>query len=382
MEKKNMLLTGTAVALAAALSVGGGAYAYLQDNTDPVVNAFDTNKVTVDLAETTENVYDIIPGTEQAKDPKVTVNATVDSYVFVEVTDKTDGLVSYEIAEGWTKLDGFDNVYYREANAQAEAQVFDVLKDNKVAYSADLENSDMMSGGKLKEGLELSFEAAAIQKDGFETSLAAYWTVSSITTNAPADIKEALLAGNSVVLSDSITFDEQTQSLFISRSTKDPSVNILLDLNGKTVTGISENTIKVNRATITLDGNGTVVGGAGGSANTAVAAGTGAKVVINNGTYSVGADKNGNANSVVYVSSTGVVEINGGTFYNTDGNFVLNKQDGCKGSIIVKGGTFKDFDPSNNLSEGAATNFVAEGYTVQRKSEDGHTWYTVVPVSQ
>ena len=41
------------------------------------------------------------------KDPKkATVDNTVDSYVYVEITDATEGLVSYAIADGWTKLDG------------------------------------------------------------------------------------------------------------------------------------------------------------------------------------------------------------------------------------------------------------------------------------
>ena len=32
-------------------------------------------------------------------------------------------------------------------------------------------------------------------------------------------------------------------------------------------------------------------------------------------------------------------------------------------SIIVKGGTFYNFNPANNFSEGPNTNFVANGYT-------------------
>ena len=32
--------------------------------------------------------------------------------------------------------------------------------------------------------------------------------------------------------------------------------------------------------------------------------------------------------------------------------------------IIVKGGTFVNFNPADNTAEGAHTNFVAEGYKV------------------
>lgn len=48
--------------------------------------------------------------------------------------------------------------------------------------------------------------------------------------------------------------------------------------------------------------------------------------------------------------------------------------------IIVKGGTFVNFDPSNNTAEGAGTNFVADGYKVVSASQtNGEVWYTVVP---
>ena len=47
---------------------------------------------------------------------------------------------------------------------------------------------------------------------------------------------------------------------------------------------------------------------------------------------------------------------------------------------IVTGGTFVNFDPSNNQAEGPGTNFVADGYTVVSETkENGDIWYTVVP---
>ena len=123
-NKKKVVITGLAVVLAAAMALGGGTYAYLQGTTEDVVNNFNTNKVLVELNETTGNDYNIIPGTTQEKDPKVTVDNTVDSYVYVEITDATEGLVSYAIADGWTKLDGYDNIYYREVAANAETKTF------------------------------------------------------------------------------------------------------------------------------------------------------------------------------------------------------------------------------------------------------------------
>ena len=50
-----------------------------------------------------------------------------------------------------------------------------------------------------------------------------------------------------------------------------------------------------------------------------------------------------------------------------------------KAKIIVKGGTFVNFDPSNN-PEGEGTSFVANGYKVVSETQtNGDVWYTVVP---
>ena len=84
-SKKKVITTGLAITLAATLLIGGGTFAYLQGTTNDVVNNFHTNKVLVDLEETTGNDYEIIPGTTQEKDPKVTVNATAVSYTHLDV---------------------------------------------------------------------------------------------------------------------------------------------------------------------------------------------------------------------------------------------------------------------------------------------------------
>lgn len=172
---KSVVTTGLAATLAAAMVIGGGTFAYLKGVSDDVTNTFNTNKVLVDLKETTGSEYDIIPGTTQKKDPTVILNNTADAYVYVVVTDKTAGLVDYAIADGWAPLDGRANVYYREAAGSAAEQSFPVLKNNTVSYDAALENSDMLDAeGSLKQGVVLSFTARAIQKAGFANAADAY----------------------------------------------------------------------------------------------------------------------------------------------------------------------------------------------------------------
>ena len=91
--------------------------------------------------------------------------------------------------------------------------------------------------------------------------------------------------------------------------------------------------------------------------------------------------------SVVQVQE-GSAEIKGGKFslaqkWPSVGNgseYLINLVDAARdagtASAIVYGGTFENFDPSNNLAEGANTNFVAPGYKSTKISTDPDV-YTV-----
>lgn len=108
----------------------------------------------------------------------------------------------------------------------------------------------------------------------------------------------------------------------------------------------------------------------------------GASLTINGGYYYGG----GTAIQV----QEGTLVINGGTFavepYSSPVygyKFLLNCVDGNykngTAKIIVKGGTFVNFDPANSASENPKGNFVAEGYKVVSEQHGTDTWYTVVP---
>ena len=108
----------------------------------------------------------------------------------------------------------------------------------------------------------------------------------------------------------------------------------------------------------------------------------GANLVINGGTYYGGG-------TAVQVQK-GTVTINGGhfaveAFSNPDYGceFMLNCIDAAykngTAKIIVKGGTFVNFNPADCKAEGAGTNFVADGYSVISETKaNGDVWYTVV----
>lgn len=405
-KSKSVMLAAVSAALIGVMGAAG-TFAYLQDSTEDVVNTFQTNKVKVELTETglgenNTKEYSIIPGTSAEKDPTVTVDATLDSYVFVEVTgDVTNNgktLVEYEIADGWTKLDGYDNVYYREVKVENQGddgkQTFTVLKDNKVSYPASLTNDNMMKDEDMKEGISLEFKAIAIQKEGFVDAEAAYQMKSAVYTQNATDAKKALNDGNSVVISEDINFNDYPEKSDSSSLYVNSKKAVTIDLNGKTITGRSNskyfNTIKAagKGTVITINGEGNVIGGSAAtsnsSSNNALEAATGGKIIVNGGTYTVGPDKNGNGNAVVF-SNGGDIVINGGFFYTKTAYngiyWLLNKQDGSKGTITCYGGTFVNCDPSKTGTEpaGESDNFVAEGYKVVSETKDnGDIWYMVV----
>ena len=181
-----------------------GTLAYLQMQTEPVVNTFAPSNIDLTLVETpttggsaTANTYKMIPGVEIDKDPKVTVKADIDCYVFVQVEESAnfDTYMTYAIASGWklydsgaTTIDTVANdtyILYREVSSADAANgiSFDVLAGNKVTVPNTVDKDDMNAlyntDGTVKADSQpkLTFTAYAIQKAGFENNLAGAWAV-------------------------------------------------------------------------------------------------------------------------------------------------------------------------------------------------------------
>lgn len=163
------------------------------------------------------------------------------------------------------------------------------------------------------------------------------------------------------------------------------SGQVVLNLNGYSITK-STNTasgkcvifyISGEGASLTINGTGKIeaLGGLTG--------GTGVNViiwtcdnttVILNGGYYHAAPKNGT--DMIY-NQGGQIFINGGeyvvdtpnTYSNQKQYTICNVYDSKRKeeSFVIKGGKFHNFNPMNNLSEGANTNFVAKGYTTNNE---------------
>ena len=139
------------LALVLMLVIGatiGGTLAWLTDTSDQVVNTFTDSDIDIELSEDTGNTYKMVPGYDISKDPEVTVKAGSEKcYLFVklEKANNFDSFLTYDIADGWTPLDGVDNVYYRVVDATTTDTSFSVLKGDKVTVLGSVTKT-MMDG--------------------------------------------------------------------------------------------------------------------------------------------------------------------------------------------------------------------------------------------
>ena len=169
------------------------------------------------------------------------------------------------------------------------------------------------------------------------------------------------------------------------------SGKVTFELGEYTITNTNKSGIAsvikaTNGAVVTVNATtGGIDAGSGATSNYAFYANSGT-VIVNGGNYTVGLDKNGDGNFLAYADKAwrkgpGTIRVNGGTFEaaaaKNGHSYVLNAKDGSGCTIEVKGGTFKNFDPSNNISEGEGTNFVASGYAVTAVENGSDILYTV-----
>ena len=173
--KKKVAISIVALALVLCCAIGG-TLAWLTATSDQVVNTFTVGDIKIELAETTTE-YKVIPGSDIAKDPKVTVKSGSEAcWLFVEITEKnwSDGL-TYSVVtgeNGWTALPGVDGVYYRQVPATTADVSFPVLTGNKV-HAADTLTRDDLQAMKTAAP-ELTFKAYAVQSENVTTAADAW----------------------------------------------------------------------------------------------------------------------------------------------------------------------------------------------------------------
>ena len=257
---------------------------------------------------------------------------------------------------------------------------------------------------KTLEGVKFTVYATqdTVESDSFNNTYDenATYPVVNVT-----ELKEALTNGGVVAVTEDIQTnnieDTAAARIVISQPTT-------LNLEKKIITPDNMGNNNMNFCALIVDADTTINAGENGGIDTGVNGGysinvrNGATLTINGGYYYGGGTAvqvqkgtliiNGGyyygGGTAVQVQK-GTLIINGGTFacepfgdpYGC--NFLIDCVDSAykngTAKVIIQGGTFINFDPSNNSAEGADTNFVADGYKVVPQTQtNGDIWYTVV----
>lgn len=166
----------------------------------------------------------------------------------------------------------------------------------------------------------------------------------------------------------------------------DGKKNVTIALNGYTVKGSGYDGVinAVNGATVTIDGrdaNSAIIANEDSRYAMAVwANGQETKVTINGGSYTQNITSTDHQFDMIYASDKATIEILNGYFKSETPKWTLNLKDDNGATMLVKGGSFVNYDPSNSQSENPPADFVADGYkvsenngvyTVSKKSSGG-----------
>ncbi|MCD7782855.1 MAG: hypothetical protein LUI15_03000 [Firmicutes bacterium] len=406
-KKRKIVVTCLAIVLAVTLALGG-TITYLTGSSGEVKNEFTKNKNGVELDETTGNEYNIVPGTSQKKDPTITATYTLDSYVFVEVTDATEDLVTWYIANGWTLLSATPNtadgsttyVYYQlletedasgwtevtNANASGYEDgsghideyvyedsttgvtyyydsvtgiytaIIHVLEGDKVYYDSSITNADIDSAGDIS----LTFEAHIIQAEPFlsgnnyvvaDGANAAYLAVLG-DSNAYA------YAGYSAMVNGKLYTDLNSAMTAALDASATNSAAVTVDVVANT--DISDTLLLTvnsgSTADITLNLNGNSISyDSGTSGNTAA---NWSLIRVENGvTLTITGD--GTIDGTGMDAKTELIWVKGGSLVVENGTFTMNSTEeavicaSASGTVDIYGGTFKN-TASGNYAYGSS----------------------------
>ena len=236
----------------------------------------------------------------------------------------------------------------------------DFAKNGNYVLSVKLAPESIDPENKL---YPIEFTVNKVDDWGTESSVA---LAEPTAVASEAELKAAIADGKSVKLAADITLAEPLKI----------TNNASVDLNGKKISSVND-VFEVDGGALTITGDGVVhAATTNGTPYCAVWAYGDAVVNICGGTYKIGYPT-GDYNDLIYAKENAVINIYGGTFHNSgrENAFVLNVNDQNRSTaaINVYGGSYEKFNPADNESEGAGTNFLAPGKTVEQNVD----WYIV-----
>ena len=299
---------------------------------------------------------------DTAKDG-VSLLDVIDFYVVTKAADGTETAVAIEDFVGNLTKGAKSDVYYIKGVMQTSA-------------GNDYQNLTL-------DGITITVYATqdTVENDSFNNQ---YDKDATYPVASAAEMKTALADGGIVSVNKDIKTDNIGNTIADRVTISNPTT---LNLDAKIISPDNMGNNSINFCALIVDADTTINAGENGGIDTGRNGGyalnvrKGANLTITGGSYYGGG-------TAVQVQE-GTLTITGGHFaveafgepYGY--NFLLNCIDSAykngSANIIVKGGTFVNFDPSNNSAEGAGTNFVADGYKVVSEAQtNGDVWYTVV----
>ncbi len=236
--------------------------------------------------------------------------------------------------------------------------------------------------GKSLESLSLTVVATQLnsENDSFGPD---YDKNATYPVASASELKTALNNGGTISVTKDIKTNNSEDSAVARMDISNPTT---LNLDKKIISPDNMGNNNNNFCALYVKADTTINAGKNGGVDTGTNGGyginvmNGAKLTINGGYYYGGG-------TAVQVQE-GTLIINDGTFacepYSDPKygyNYLINCVDGPYAAgtakVIIKGGTFINFNPSA-AHEADGKGYVADGYTVKSEVKDGNTYYTVV----
>ena len=405
--KRALISSALAIIMCVAMLIGA-TFAWFTDTASTGVNKIQAGTLNVDIVDKNGNSLDgkslsfkdVNNNTDILWEPGATFN--LDSF---KIVNKGNLAFKYKViisgVNGNAKLLEAIDFFVKIGDAEkvALADWDGILLPDGEAATDTMDagtTSDITISGTMKKEAGNEYQGLSIDGIGI-TVVATQYTYENDSFGSTydedagypvasaAEMKEALANGGIVSVNKDIKTgnigDNVADCITISQPTT-------LNLDAKIISPDDMGYNSTNFCALIVDADTTINAGENGGINTGTNVGyalnvrNGANLTITGGSYYGGG-------TAVQVQK-GTLTITGGHFaveafgepYGY--NFLLNCIDSAykngSAEIIVKGGTFVNFDPSNNTAEGAGTNFVADGYKVVSESKaNGEVWYTVVP---
>ena len=237
--------------------------------------------------------------------------------------------------------------------------------------------------GKSLESLSLTVVATqdTVENDSFGSD---YDKNATYPVASASELKTALNNGGTISVTKDIKTNNSEDSAVARMVISNPTT---LNLDKKIISPDNMGNNSKNFVALYVEANTTINATKNGGIDTGNNGGYGINV-MNGATLTINGGYYYGGGTAVQVQE-GTLIINDGTFacepydnptygYNFQINCIDSAYKNGAAKVIIKGGTFINFDPSNNTAEGAGTNFVADGYKVVPETHGTDTYYKVV----